>query len=69
MWVNHFGLDFSDPADAELDFDQDGLTNLQEYRLRTNPILIYSDNDGLSDGDEVNIHQSIVARYRWRWIG
>jgi hypothetical protein len=37
------------------DPDRDGLTNLQEYKLGTDPNNPDSDQDGLSDGDEVNI--------------
>jgi len=33
----HFGLDREDPSDAGLDFDGDGVTNLEEYRNGTDP--------------------------------
>ena len=51
----------SDPADMESnvasqDFDEDGLTNLEEYELGTDPWNADTDGDLLSDGDEVNIH-------------
>jgi hypothetical protein len=36
------------------DFDNDGLTNLEEYQLRTNPRSADSDGDGLGDNGEVN---------------
>lgn len=39
---------------AEDDLDTDGLTNLEEYEARTNPNIADSDDDGLSDGYEVN---------------
>jgi pseudolysin len=42
--------------DSALDFDSDGLTNLEEYILGTEPDLSDSDGDSLSDGDEVNTH-------------
>ncbi|MDR3642930.1 MAG: thrombospondin type 3 repeat-containing protein [Candidatus Doudnabacteria bacterium] len=40
-----------DDADA----DHDGLTNLEEYNLHTDPNNPDSDQDGLSDGDEVHV--------------
>ena len=38
------------------DFDTDGLTNLQEYNLSTDPEDADSDDDTLTDGAEVNLH-------------
>src|SRR5207247_1546361 len=38
------------------DPDGDGLTNLQEYNARTNPLLADTDGDGLTDGQEVNTY-------------
>lgn len=40
-------------ADAGVDLESDGLTNLQEYQAGTSPKLADSDFDGLTDGDEV----------------
>lgn len=40
--------------DADEDFDADGLTNLDELLNETYPYFDDTDNDGLSDGDEVN---------------
>jgi len=49
----HFGnLDAFDSGDA----DRDGLTNLGEYQNGTDPLDPDSDDDGLSDGDEANVH-------------
>lgn len=47
-------LDPNDGTDAALDQDTDGLSNLEEYQQNTNPDDNDSDDDGLSDGDEVN---------------
>ncbi|NMH65501.1 PQQ-binding-like beta-propeller repeat protein [Shewanella salipaludis] len=55
-WELRFGLDPEDAADAALDSDADDLTNLEEYNAGTQPTKLDSDGDGLSDGDEVNIH-------------
>ena len=41
-WVN----------DANIDSDGDGLTNLEEYQLGTDPFNPDSDGDGILDGDE-----------------
>lgn len=49
-------LDKSNPADAALDQDGDGLSNLEEYRQRTDPSQPDTDGDGLTDGAEVNIY-------------
>jgi hypothetical protein len=37
FWETMFGLDPSDPTDASLDPDNDGLTNLQEFETDSNP--------------------------------
>ncbi len=39
---------------GSLDNDGDGLSNLDEQRLGTNPALADTDGDGISDGDEVS---------------
>ena len=46
------GLDPNDLADALEDPDRDGLTNLQEFDLGTDPRNPDSDGDGLADGEE-----------------
>ena len=47
------GLDPTDPTDALLDADGDGLTNLREFLNDTDPQNPDTDGDGFSDGDEV----------------
>jgi hypothetical protein len=39
---------------AGIDNDQDGLSNLQEYQLGSNPVVADTDGDGASDGWEVD---------------
>lgn len=36
-WERYYHLDPSDPSDADLDNDGDGVSNLMEYRLNRNP--------------------------------
>lgn len=43
--------------DADADPDQDQLSNLTEYYLRTNPLATDSDNGGQSDGSEYSASQ------------
>lgn len=57
-WENKYGFDDNDASDAVLDSDNDGLSNLQEYTLKTNPIIADTDGDGLLDGAEVNTHST-----------
>lgn len=46
------------PATSVLDTDSDGLPNSEEDAVRTNPAVPDSDQDGLSDFDEVRIYRS-----------
>lgn len=46
------GLNKSSAADAALDPDKDGLSNLKEYQKGTDPQNADSDGDGLADGVE-----------------
>ena len=47
-------LNPNDASDAARDQDSDGLTNLQEYQLKTQPENADTDDDGATDGAEVN---------------
>jgi arylsulfatase A-like enzyme len=58
----HQGLDRENPLDATLDFDGDGLTNLEEYENGTDPSLWDTDGDGYSDGDEVHTRHTDPTR-------
>ena len=47
------GLNPNDPVDAFEDPDNDGLSTLEEYNAGTNPLVADSDDDGVSDGEEL----------------
>ena len=48
--------DNNDINDGDEDFDEDSLTNLEEYILTTDPWNEDSDGDGLKDGEEINTY-------------
>jgi hypothetical protein len=58
-WEIRYGFDPDDPSDAQMDHDEDGLTNLEEYSFyndlgwNLNPRNPDSDDDGWKDGEEV----------------
>ncbi len=52
-WEDLNGLDKFNAFDASQDSDGDGLTNLEEYQMRTNPAQSDSDNDGVDDGVDI----------------
>ncbi|MFA5828967.1 MAG: S-layer homology domain-containing protein [Candidatus Gracilibacteria bacterium] len=53
QWELIYGLSPKDPTDAGKDNDNDGLTNLEEYRASTSPLNPDTNGDGISDGDEL----------------
>jgi len=52
-WEIANGLNPYDATDGNADPDNDGLTNMQEYMLGTNPHVADTDGDGLNDGQEI----------------
>jgi uncharacterized protein YjdB len=52
-WETQYGLDANDAADAQLDGDQDELTNIEELQHQSKPNDPDTDGDGRLDGDEV----------------
>lgn len=50
---NEYGFDENDAADAILDADGDGLSNVDEFVNGTKPTAADTDEDGLSDGLEI----------------
>ena len=62
VWENRWGFDKDDPTDAELDPDEDGYTNLQEYENDTCPFIWdpprTENGDKNTDKDEMD----------WSWV-
>ena len=52
-WELTYGLNTKDPSDALKDNDGDGLTNLQEYKLNSNPLNPDSNGNGINDAQEL----------------
>ncbi len=53
-WEEQYSLDPLDPSDAGTDLDEDGLSNAEESRLKTNPQKQDTDQDGYNDNVEVD---------------
>lgn len=51
-WETERGFDAGNPGDAEEDPDNDDLSNLEEFRARTDPAFFDSDHDLFGDGFE-----------------
>jgi len=71
-WECQYGFSLSDPADANMDSDSDGLTNYSEFIYGTSPLNPDSDGDGMNDATEIflasdplasNSHSKIQAPY------
>ncbi len=58
QWETNYGLNPDDPGDASGDLDGDGLTNLEEFNLGTDPTSADTDGDTLSDADEVIVYST-----------
>ncbi|MCC2617236.1 PQQ-binding-like beta-propeller repeat protein [Aestuariibacter halophilus] len=52
-WEQNYGLLANRAGDANWDLDRDGVTNLVEYRLGSNPLSSDTDGDGIPDDYEV----------------
>ena len=48
---DHRGIIYTRLADPDADPDKDGLNNLTEYKMSTNPNKEDSDSDGIPDGE------------------
>jgi hypothetical protein len=69
-WENQYGLDSSDNGSSDPvrqgergDYDDDGLSNREEYLLGTNPASADTDEDGVSDFIEVKTYGTSPLQY------
>jgi hypothetical protein len=53
-YETRYGLDPFNAADAPIDSDGDGLTNLQEAGFNTSPNKVDTDGDGVDDKTEID---------------
>ncbi|NHJ84664.1 MAG: hypothetical protein FK734_04335 [Asgard group archaeon] len=51
-----FSLDPLNGSDASIDYDYDGLLNIEEFYNMTHPICSDTDSDAVNDGDEISIY-------------
>jgi len=73
VWLmQYFGSEFCEDqtnCGDEADPDIDGLSNVDEFKEGTSPTNSDSDEDGLADGDEVNVYKTdAVLKYTDRRI-
>jgi LPXTG-site transpeptidase (sortase) family protein len=54
-WIGgyYFSIRDNEKLEPNNDIDLDGLSNLDEFIIKTNPILADSDSDGITDGKEI----------------
>lgn len=67
VWEIQVSLNPNDPTDANLDPDQDGLTNLHEYVLHTNPMRADTDGNGINDGQEDFDHDGMPNWFEMKY--
>ena len=63
MWEDANGLDSTDPDDWGVDSDHDGLINIGEYRIGTDPWNGDTNGDGIKDGRDVALGNDPTAPF------
>lgn len=58
-----FGLDPANPADADVDQEPDGLANVQESLLWTDPFIADTDRDGFGDAEDSNATSRVYIEW------
>ena len=61
-WEQLYGLSDTNAADAASDLDSDGVSNVDEYLNHSNPLLMDTDSDGLTDHQEIVTYHTNPAR-------
>jgi len=61
-WEDLYGLSDSNAADALTDLDSDGVSNLSEYQHQSNPQVVDTDGDGLTDLQEIVTYNTDPAK-------
>jgi hypothetical protein len=57
-WESRFGLNDQHNSDGSQDPDKDGLDNFEEFLSSTSPHVSDTDQDGISDAEEVNVYKT-----------
>ncbi|MDD4735771.1 MAG: hypothetical protein PHP44_06665 [Kiritimatiellae bacterium] len=71
VWEKAQGLDAENSADASVDTDADGLSNVQEYTAGTQPSQADTDGDGMIDGTEIQWSENPALSNKYQqlpWI-
>lgn len=64
-WEVQYGLDPGDPADAYLDKDGDGLSNIDEFKHKTDPTKQDTDGDDFNDKQEVDANTDPLDKNKY----
>lgn len=62
VWKKAYRMEDADLQRGDLDSDGDGISNIEEMELGTNPRSADTDGDGISDGLERNVYNTNMLR-------